>query len=338
VVAVLLAAGGLLVTARRPPAGTGSAGATSVRPAAIRRSPGWARAGALLLGAAGAGGAVCLPFFAAAPRAMWRMVVLDQLDRPQMRTPLDTRIFQLVGLGHAHPSDVSSVLLLTLLAFGLLVVVALTTQLAQLPVVMLIGLGLLLLVTPTWFLHYGALVSGPLAVTVGTAAGGLVRFALSRHRTAGVMTAAALLGLLGLYAVPDATTRMNTPFPAGAIAARAAGPQSLSTPRCVTSDDETTLIELNLVSRNLEHGCRFVADVSGDTYQQRKAANHGRAADRPWQRYALSYLRSGQLTLVVRFREGRDLSLSSWRIVHHWRVVERVGRFALRHPVAASRS
>ena len=49
--------------------------------------------------------AVCLPFFSAAPTAMWRMVVLDQLQRPDNGIPLLYRLAAIVGLPDDSPPD-----------------------------------------------------------------------------------------------------------------------------------------------------------------------------------------------------------------------------------------
>lgn len=54
--------------------------------------------------------------------------------------------------------------------------------------------------------------------------------------------------------------RFGSPFPAEQLAG------VRDAPGCVTADDPTTLIRLNLLNRNLDRGCPLVADLGGYTY------------------------------------------------------------------------
>ena len=66
----------------------------------------------LLTGAAIGAAIVCLPFFAAAPGSMWRMVVIDQLGRPRSRSGLGRRLTDMVGLTTIHAGLVAVALAL----------------------------------------------------------------------------------------------------------------------------------------------------------------------------------------------------------------------------------
>jgi hypothetical protein len=86
-------------------------------------------AGLLLANAAACVTAICLPFFVAAPRRMWEMIVRDQLLRVPTDTTLIERITDILGLGHL-PLRVT--LLLIMACAAVLVGVVLAWQ--QVPV------------------------------------------------------------------------------------------------------------------------------------------------------------------------------------------------------------
>ena len=106
----------ILLSSARPPsrasvivlAGTllGLAAATKmwgVVPVVILAGWLWSQAGIrkaalLVAGAAASCAAICLPFFLAAPGAMWQMVVLNQLAR-QRPVSVDQRLIEITGLG-----------------------------------------------------------------------------------------------------------------------------------------------------------------------------------------------------------------------------------------------
>ena len=112
-------------------------------------------------------GLICLPFFAAAPTAMWHQLVRDQVVRHANHgVTLLGRLDAIVGLGIVGRSHVT---IAAVAVVGLLCAAALAWiySEARLAVVLLLGQGAFLLITPTWFPHYAGFTAGPVALTVG---------------------------------------------------------------------------------------------------------------------------------------------------------------------------
>ena len=96
----------------------------------------------------------------------------------------------------------------------------------------------------------------------------------------------------------------------------------VSAARCVTSDSPMLLIRMNILSRDLERHCEVWVDVSGTVLgpdAMTAGADHRSVPPQDntrWQRDVMSYLLSGDATMVVRPETG--LSAASWnRIREH---------------------
>jgi alpha-1,2-mannosyltransferase len=283
-----------------------------------------ARRGLLLLVGAGVGATVvCLPFFAAAPGSMWRMVVLDQLGRPRSTVGLGQRLTDMVGLSPLHVGAVFLAAVLVVAAVGC--VLALRSRQGRLAVVVLLASSALLLCTPPWFTHYAGLTAAPAAIMVGAAASTLIGAA--RSITARALIASILVAGMAVAAVPVLSDKFGRSFPATPIAERAARLGG-----CVTTDDPTTLIETDLLQSNLQRGCRLVVDLGGYSYDIYPRTIVPRSRNGPWQRFAIDYLRTGSAAIVVRFNTGFGFSAQSARVVRNRPILARDGRFALRSP------
>ena len=57
-----------------------------------------------------------------------------------------------------------------------------------------------------------------------------------------------------------------------------------------------------------------------------------RAQNRVWQAYALEYLRSGEVSIIVKFSSGVGFSPKTARIVRHWPKLGRAGPYVIREP------
>lgn len=286
----------------------------------------WQRSRWLLLGSVAGATVVCLPFFLAAPTAMWRMVVTDQMGRPSTGKGTAERLAGIVdqGQGGAWSPMVTATLLLVVVMSG----VALTHRLGRLAVVLLLALLGVLLFTPSWFPHYAALVAAPLALVVGVAVGVADRFFRTRRVTVGrVVLAGTMVVTLAAYALPLLDATPGRRFPTGALAAAASSAQG-----CITADDPVALIELNVLSRNLRRGCPLTVDLGGRSYDHPPPLGAHRASDPSWQKYALDHLRSGELSLIVRYRVGKGFSRKTLAIIRSWPSVARAGRYDLRRP------
>jgi alpha-1,2-mannosyltransferase len=286
----------------------------------------------VMIGSAIAATVIYLPFFAAAPTAMWNQIVRDQLTRRggDDITPLG-RLDDMVGLhiiGRPH-LPITVVAVIALLFCGFL---AWSYSEARLAVLLMLGHGVFLLTTPTWFPHFAGFTAAPIALTAGAAIGRLTALAHARPAriAIGLVTAVALLG----YASSWRDITYNRPFPEHFRAFTAAAPG------CVTSDDPTALVETNSLSRNLSRGCQFVPDLGGYSHDMAAAAglrvsrNHNQA----FQRFALDYLRSGSVTMLIRYRGGRGFNAKTTAVLDQWPLLARSGGFQVRRPVELGRS
>jgi alpha-1,2-mannosyltransferase len=287
----------------------------------------WARSGrraAWFLFGAVAGGLVgCLPFLLAAPRQMWQMVVLDQVGRPWANT-VWARLNIMAGLSQWRLGPgLTPVLAVTLAGLLLLLVLAFTVARARLAAGLLVLFTAVLLYSPLALLHYGALVAAPSAVVVGAGTARLAR--LARRASPGVVVIALLV--MTVWAAPTRHEIFGRAFAANRLARAAT-----ATPGCITTDDPATLIELDLMQRNLARGCRFVADLSGASYGPSMVTGGPRRLNTRWNAYALRYLRSGSLVLLAR-GAGAQFSGPSIRTIRSWPTIAQAGPHRLQRPL-----
>jgi alpha-1,2-mannosyltransferase len=287
------------------------------------------RAWLLLLGSMASATAVCLPFFLAAPERMWEMVVRDQLRRVPNNSSMIERLTDILGLGHL-PLRVTPLLVVALMAALGGVVLAWRNTQARPAVLLLVALVAMLLLTPTWFAHYGALTAPVIAITAGAAGQELLRLA-EKRRSRPLRIGAAGLVLVALLgaALPLALADVGERFPRRPLAAALAPSAG-----CTTSDYITSLILTDAVSRNLRRGCPLVADLGGVSHDMAASGGSRRSRGRntAFQEYVLAYLASGDRTMVMRFERNAGLSDSTADAIESWPVVVASGRFAVRAP------
>jgi hypothetical protein len=274
--------------------------------------------------------AAVLPFLAAAPTAFVRQVVVDQLTRiPTQVWPPARRLASMLALrteGHL----VLLKLAVLLLVIIVLAVLALTMPEARRYVVLSAAAVAVLLASPSYFTHYGALLSPPLAITVGAGVQRLIRL-LRRTPLQVALVTLALLGfaLLNRHIDTDGT---SVPIPAAALrpaAARVTG--------CVTSNDPIVLAELNVLSRDFRRGCEVWIDVTALTYDRDKMTHHDgsgvpRHLNPRWQRDLRAYLLSGD-AVIVNSHGGSGLTKAALAALGRGEVLARSGRWVL-HAVA----
>ncbi|MBO3084529.1 ArnT family glycosyltransferase [Cellulomonas fengjieae] len=278
------------------------------------------RAGAARVGlaATAAAGLVLLPFALLATPRMVRYVVLDQLGRPPGQATVATRLGGISGVDVTAPPP-QMVGWSTLLVGGLVVVAFCAARAwhhgrGRLWVVLLAAqLGVLVL-SPSYFLHYAAF-SAPAAALVVAAGASTLRLVPALATSA---AAAAALCLATAMMI----TRPPAPFPAGRIDAHL--PQT----GCIRSDSPAALVLLDQASRNLDAGCRLPVDLSGQTYDVGARDASGRPVPRvrntAWQRAALRYLTSGSATVLVR-PVGNGFDTTTRAELDRMRILERVG-------------
>ena len=109
--------------------------------------------------------------------------------------------------------------------------------------------------------------------------------------------------------------------------------QAAASSRCVTADSPAVLIQMDLLSRNLERGCRVWIDVTGLTYDTLalKGPNGDplpRPLNRPWQQALTDYLFSGNATILV-LGAGDGLAPDTARTIDHLPVLMRDSGYTL---------
>ena len=284
----------------------------------------------VLVGAVASCTALCLPFFLSAPQAMWQMVVLDQLGRPRVDFRGVRRVDDVLGImlwtdpARLHAGTAAGLLLL-----GAACIVCLARRELRLLAALLIVHALLLVAAPIWFRHYSGFTAAPIVLVLGAGLATLLAWAGSaRPWLRPAFAGAATLAVLG-SAIPLAELRLGQTFHGRAAAAVVA-----NVPGCVVTDMPMTLIQIDVLRRNLERGCRLEVDLGGASYHLESGPyKDGRRADNPvWQEYALNYLRSGDAAVIARFYAGSGFSHRTARIVRSWPEIGRAGRYPIREP------
>lgn len=293
----------------------------------MRRYGGAART---VLGGAAAVAVIWLPFLVLTGKSMINMVILDQLSRTQTATPWGPRIQSILGVSvvpHRYP--VLLVLAGTAVALFLLfgAVLCWRQRGARVVVGLLVTHVLLLLEIPVYFQHYAVLSAAPAALTAGIGVGPLLAARQGvRPRWATGLAAVVVLVIL-VSGVRAALLPKGQRFPGAqlAVATPAAG--------CVVADDDSALIAMDRLSRDLRRGCRVEVDVTGITYDRLARYRPdgkpiSRRGNKDWQQYLLSYLASGSSSIVVR-ASNDSLAAATKRSIAARPVLAHVGRFVL---------
>lgn len=291
-----------------------------------------------LLGAAAALVAVNLPFLVAAPAGMVRQVVLDQLGRARMQASALFRAAAIFGAPHGSVHGPFGWLTVqragtagALVALVLVVVAWRASANARLYCLLLLADAVVLLLSPSWFPHYTALTSPMLALVVGTALARLLARVPARPLRA-VVAVGVVLALSALT-LHGSRRPFTVPVPAGVAAAARA------VPGCVVSDDPSTLVVFDVLSRDLDHGCVIWPDVTGWTYDRDRLTRHGvdiaRARNARWQRDVGSYL--GAAGAHVAIHQDTGLSRATRAALGRGRLLARSGGWVLRGPAPVPR-
>ncbi|MGT2425305.1 hypothetical protein [Amnibacterium kyonggiense] len=176
-----------------------------VIPAVIVLVAFWRRILFTAIGAVAGGLAIFLPFFIAAPAAMWRQLVQDQLGRPQSgTTPIGSRLVSIFAppdltlsgrLPGLTPSHVVVVFVVVSLA---LAVIALLRRGSRVFAVMFVAELGLLLTAQSYFGHYAALTAPSLALLVGVAVAAVSGLARDRAVRSAICTGVVVAEVVGV--------------------------------------------------------------------------------------------------------------------------------------------
>jgi alpha-1,2-mannosyltransferase len=275
--------------------------------------------------------AICLPFFLHSPTLMWRYVVADQLGRPRSTAGALKRLTEMTGLQVVLPQASALTMHLTLTVVLASVAAAAVavwrTAGARVIVVLLISQGAVLLASPTYYLHYNALTAAPGALVLAVGAGrGYQWLAPRTPQTLTWVALVTVLALILVYATPGVLRPKGKHLSARLAVAGA------RTPGCITADDPAYLIEMNVLSRDLDAGCRVWIDLTGITYDQAGGGGPGRVDNRAtnptWHHLVMGYLLSGEATMVA--RKATRLDPASLARVRRLPVIASSGGFTLR--------
>ncbi|GAA2752583.1 hypothetical protein [Amnibacterium kyonggiense] len=282
-----------------------------------------------LLGAVAGGAVVVAPFLIRAPEALVRQVFLDQLGRPrQPGAGVRLRLSEITGarwLTGSGGLDVPEVVLPTaVIAVVVLVaaVLACRTPLGRRAVALLAATGLVVLASPSFFVHYVSLTAPWMALVVGIGAG----VALERVRRRALLVAATGV-LTAVVVAPTAEKDLQPPAPPRPLATIAAAAARVD--GCTRSDDPGLLAAIGVLSTQLERDCPVWPDVTGWTFDRPgfPVASDDRPTSARWQRFVTGYLLGGDAVIVD--RTGTGLSDASRRRIADLPVLARSGDLTL---------
>ena len=271
---------------------------------------------------------ICLPFFVAAPGAMWNQIVRDQFARDRRTgVTIFDRFQGWAGLDIVDRSLPAAVTLAAVAALLGAAALAWKYREARLAVLLMLLQGAFLLMTPVFFPQFPAFSAPAVAITVGAAIDRLT--ALARAVPMRIAIIGSFTGALLIYTSGYATVTFNRPFPHHFKAF------TTVTPGCVTADDQTALVLTDSLSRNLKRGCRFIADLGGHSHDF--AATSGRdttrTGNRAFQRFALEYISSGSVTILIRYRGGRGFHARTNAVIDQWPLLGRWDKYEVRQPI-----
>lgn len=267
------------------------------------RAVGARAAARVAAGAAASISIVCLPFFLLAPGPMFRMVVLDQLERPVIKSSLVARLasigsMNVTGIRPGSTGFEVAVLALTA-AVALSAMLAWRQSAFRIVVVMLLATGTVLLASPSYFRHYAEFVAVPLALAIAIAMNQIAVWAGARGIALRTMTVAAI-------AAPLAFLMMSASSASFGSKVQWTNQDAVADVRgCVYADDPIGLIAFNVLSSDLRRGCHVWVDVTGLTYDPAaRLIVNGRPVprlDNPiWQRDLIGYLGSGDAAIILK--------------------------------------
>ena len=274
------------------------------------RSDGWGRvrpALAFLVAAGIAFGLVCAPFVLAAPEAMVRYVLVDQVGRPSVGIGLTDRLLELAGLTRLANVPaflrplVSNVALVASGVGGLTVVVVTAWRLVWTRpwAAMAITQTAVVLTTPSFFHDYPAFAAPAIALVIGTGLAGVIGV-LARRGLRPMQVGAAIIVVLTILAASSLIRREGDRLSLASLE------QDVSGARCVSSDTPALLVLTSALRRNLEAGCSLVLDPTGTSYDTDRgrllagsvAASRQRAPG--YQQAMLDWYTSGDAALFAR--------------------------------------
>lgn len=274
-------------------------------------------------GAVTAATALVLPFFLMAPQSMWQMTITAQLGRPRESLTFAQRLSATLGLPEPAPPDVFVYWLSAVVGLILITTLIRTReiQLASLSGLLLAATAPLLLVTPSFYPHYSALIAVPFVLTIGLALHSRLHAPFWQE----ILKTALTLGIAGWIAAQLCT--ISTSSQGRDISFERLRPVVQLTDGCISTDHPMVLIILDVFGRNIERGCPVVIDLTGYSYVTGQSGSTGRANDPEFQRHIMRYLATSEIAIIGRNSYSHYLSQESAETVATWTKLGTFGRF-----------
>lgn len=259
------------------------------------------------------------------------MVVVAQVGRRRANERVAERLNDVLGVrewtgGSGLWNTWLVVMLVVLIAATVICLIRVELRVVA---ALLVTHAVLVMSTPMWFLHYAGLTAAPVALTLGGALATVMAWGRPVRWVPRVLVGIAVAGTL-LLAYPMKHVDLgDMSFPAERLASRISDRDG-----CITTDWPMTLIQMNLLQRDIDHGCRFVVDLGGYSYYlvDSPFREQPRRLNEDWQVLALTYYRSGAAVLVVRFDTDRGFSEQTAETLDSWPVIVKADGYVVRRP------
>ncbi|HEY5435412.1 MAG TPA: hypothetical protein VIK13_09260 [Candidatus Limnocylindrales bacterium] len=262
------------------------------------RGHGWGRLRPALAYVAGAGiafGLVCLPFLVAAPEALIRYTLIDQLGRPDQGIDTIQRLRVLEGLQSVpilrHPVPDPLVLAAAAIGIALVIVTAWRCVWTRPWAILAIVQLAVVLSTPSFHDDYPSFVAPAALPAIGTGLAA-VAWVLARRGLRPIMARVAVLALIMVLAAVSLAHREGSRLPLADLE------RDVSSARCVTADAPSLLVLTSAMQHNLDAGCPLVVDPSGVWYD----TDRGRVSRRDapgYQQAMVAWYTSGDVALFL---------------------------------------
>jgi hypothetical protein len=283
-----------------------------------RSAVGWLRpAVAYVIGAAVALAAVLGPFEIASNGTLLRYIVADQLGRySSTPLPIMERLRAFEGLPMTGAGILVIPAALVIVAFAAVAIIVIAAAWVE-PVLrpwvaLLVAQSGFLLAGPVFFGHYPGWLAPAASLSIGGAAGVVIRGVETRWRSGQVAGAAYGVGVAALVVAAVL-------HPVGNRIDRTRLDAVVAAARCVTSDSAGLLIATNVLSRDIANGCTVLLDPAGTSYDTDRNLPAGlvrtRQSQPEYQARMVSYYTGGDAALFRRLKSGDGFRPATWAAI-----------------------
>jgi hypothetical protein len=253
-----------------------------------------------------------LPFLVATGDAIVRLVIFDQIGRGAAGPSIPHRIRAMEGLPQGvidRAGDAIPIAIAVVTAVASLWV-AIKRPVARLWVALFLVQAAFLLVTPSYFGHYGGWLAAAACLSIGSVVAALVEWPGLPVRASRAIAGVYLVGLAGLLVISVAPRLVGFPKPSIPFAGRQVA-AAIADARCPTADNPTVLLLVDALGRLIDDGCPLLVSPTGVSYDTDRELR-GRARTRPNQPEYQARMRDyfGGSDAVLLIRDPKTLGLS----------------------------